>query len=125
MFVEWPIFGASSVDITRAALAARKQGKYMELHNALLAEGKPITSLQQILKIAKSAGLNGSELQQDMNSQAIHDIVKSNRLLAKNLKLIAAPAFVFSNTGNSKFDFVLGQVDAADLLKAISKVRSK
>lgn len=125
IFIEWPIFGASSIDIAQAALAAREQDKYLEIHDALLSATKPFTSLGQILKMAKSMGLNDKKLQQDMSSKKVQDILRNNRQLAKNLKLVAAPAFIFSNARGTKLDFILGQVDMVTLQKTIDKVRSK
>lgn len=124
VFVEWPIFGNDSVFAAKAVFSARKQNKYFELHNAMLAETGAITK-DKILQMAKSIGLDEKKLQKDINTKFIDNIVKSNFQLAQELKLIATPAFIFINRKNNKHEFLLGQVGEKELLQAISNVRAK
>jgi protein-disulfide isomerase len=122
IFLDWPIFGVDSVYAVKAALAARNQNKYMEMHDALLASENPLKN-EKVLQIAKSIGLDEKKLKSDIADKNIDNIIKANFKLAQNLKLIAAPAFIFSNRQGSKVDFVLGQTGENDLRRAIETVR--
>jgi len=124
IFMDWPIFGNDSIYAAKAAIVAKKYGKYQEMHDALFAADGALSS-DKVLQIAKSIGLDEKKFLQDMNDKATDDVIKSNAQLAKDLKLIATPAFIFINRQGSKVEFVLGEVGADDLVKAIGKVRGK
>lgn len=124
VFIDWPIFNADSIYAAKAALVAHKKGKYMEMHNSLLAEDTQL-SKDRILQIAKSVGLDEKALKKDVGGKFIQNTVKTNFKLAQDLKLIAAPAFILSDRQGKKFDFLLGQVKEKDLLQAIAGIRAK
>ncbi len=66
VFKEYPILRETSLEAAKAALAAHKQGKYREMHSALMHAGD--LSNENIEKIAKSAGLNIDRMKKDMAS---------------------------------------------------------
>jgi protein-disulfide isomerase len=57
-----------------AALAAQRQGKFWEMHNALFEHHENL-SLDIILKIAQGLNLDVARLQKDMDSKEIHDTI--------------------------------------------------
>jgi protein-disulfide isomerase len=122
MFIDWPIFGDDSTYAVKAVLAAQNQNEYIKLHNALLDQENPL-SRDKILVTAKSIGIDVKKLEQDVSS--VNDLLDANLRLAKELKLVATPAFIVINRNNKKYDFVLGQVTETELQKIISEVRSK
>lgn len=124
IFIEWPIFGPNSKYAAEAALASLKQNKYHDFHNALLNKGYPLDN-QTVLKIAKSIGINTWKLQRDMKDKAIDQQIIANFELAKNTGIIqiGTPAFIIGNVDKNKFRFVPGQVEQADLQKAIDQVK--
>ncbi|MFA6408952.1 MAG: DsbA family protein [Gammaproteobacteria bacterium] len=124
IFMDWPIFGNDSIYAAKAAVVAKKYGKYQEMHDALFAADGALSS-DKVLQIAKSIGLDEKKFLQDINDKATDDVIKYNAQLAKDLKLIATPAFIFINRQGSKVEFVLGEVGSDDLVKAINKVRGK
>jgi len=67
VMVDFPVNGDNSVFAARAAAAAGMQGKFKEMHDALINDKNPLTS-DEILKIAKSIGLNVDQFQNDMNA---------------------------------------------------------
>lgn len=93
IFKELPTFGPISVIASRAALAANKQGKYLQFHVALLGASLPL-DVKKIFLAAKRAGLNVSQLQTDMNSAAVLQELKEDSELAGALGIQGPPAFV-------------------------------
>lgn len=122
VFLEWPIFGPDSNAAVKAAFAAHKQGKYIEMHDALLAAENPLNQ-DKIKQVAKSIGLDQAKFTQDMLDKSLDDMVKSNVQIAKDLKLPATPAFIITNRKGDKFDFILGESSVEDLHKAVEGVR--
>ena len=67
IYKELPIFGKSSEYASKAALAAAKQGKYNQMHQALLEKKGHITA-EYISNIAKQIGLNKEQFKKDCAS---------------------------------------------------------
>ena len=93
IYREWPILGEASVYAARAALAARTQGKYEELHWALM-NGEGRATEASILKIARDLGLDITKLKLDMNSPAVEAHISQSSALARNLGFTGTPAFI-------------------------------
>ena len=93
IYREWPILGEASVYAARAALAARTQGKYEELHWALM-NGEGRATEASILKIARDLGLDITKLKLDMNSPAVEAHIAQSSALARNLGFTGTPAFI-------------------------------
>ena len=94
--------GKSSETASRAALAAGMQGKYMQMHNALLNTDKRLDD-KIVMDIAKSVGLDVKKLKKDMDSKDVTDILDANRQLAEKLHLMGTPAFIVASTPEGKF----------------------
>ncbi len=101
VYKEFPIFGKSSEFASKAALAAAKQGKYTHMQNALFAI-KEHYDEKVVLETAKSLGLNATQLKKDMDSPEMSNILKQNRQLAEQMKLMGTPAFIVIATSNGK-----------------------
>lgn len=127
VFKEFPIRGPASELAARAALAAKMQGKYFELHKALMAANRTLTE-DDILKIAQSIGLNVDKLKTDMKSPTVEQQIKANYQLAQSLQLMGTPAFIVAKSNvtttapASAIIFIPGQVDEGQLKTAISKI---
>ena len=93
IYREWPILGEASVYAARAALAARTQGKYEELHWALM-NGEGRATEASILKIARDLSLDITKLKLDMNSPAVEAHIAQSSALARNLGFTGTPAFI-------------------------------
>lgn len=132
VYKQLPIFGANSEYAARAALAANEQGKFVELHNALM---KAQSSLNKdlILNIASNLGINIEKLQKDMNTPVINNELKRNFDLANAFNFPGTPAFVIARipVGQAATNaappstayFLPGEVSAQDLQKYVSKAR--
>ena len=87
---ELPIFGEDSEAAAKAALAARKQGKYFEMHQKLFSEpGK--ANLEKALQVAQELGLDVEQLKKDMDDPAVKDALAENRALAEELGVQGTP----------------------------------
>lgn len=123
VFKEFPIRGPASELAAKAALAANKQGKYLDFSHALLIKKEPITQ-ELIDQTAKSVGLNVDQLKKDMNDKSIEQEIKENTTLAQNLKLFGTPAFFVGKTdakNSDSINYVPGQLDQAQLQALIDK----
>lgn len=122
VYKEWPIRGPMSEFASRAALAANKQGKYIEMHHAILGANQPLTQ-DSILQIAKTLGLNVDQLQKDMADTSIDNQLKANMKLAQDLKLFGTPAFFvgLTNAKNGNITYVPGELTQAQLQDLIDK----
>jgi protein-disulfide isomerase len=90
---ELPVLGADSEAAARVALAARKQGKYAELHERLLTE-RGRAGKDNALRIAAELGLDPAALERDMNDPAITDIILGNMRLARDLGVRGVPFYI-------------------------------
>lgn len=126
VYKEFPIFGKSSETASRAALAAGMQGKYKQMHDALLNIEKHLDD-QIVMDTAKSLGLDMKKLKKDMDSKEVTDILESNRQLAEKLHLMGTPAFIVASTPNGKFkkgtepSFIPGAATEESLQELIKK----
>lgn len=96
VYKEWPILGPESVFASRAALASRKQGKYLAFHNALMAASGALNP-SSIITLAAKVGLNVKQLRRDMENPEIDAVLKRNFELADALKLKGTPSFVIGD----------------------------
>ena len=126
IYKEFPIFGKSSELASQAALAAGMQGKYMQMHDALLNVDKHLDD-QIVMATAKSIGLDMTKLQKDMNSKAVADLLDANRQLAEKMHLMGTPAFIVAATPGGKFNakseptFIPGAASEEALQELITK----
>lgn len=89
---EFPILSPTSVFAARAALAARKQNRYADMHWALL-KARALDE-QTILALAEDLGLDIEKLQVDMNDKAIDQHIKQSIDLAEALEINGTPSFI-------------------------------
>lgn len=115
---EFPIFGGDSDYAAKAALAAMKQGKYWELHSALLSHEGKVTSAV-VDETAKATGLDMEKLKADMESPEVAKAIAENQALARTLAINGTPAFIIDT------HVTPGYLPASDLMAAIEEVRGR
>ena len=118
VFKELPVLGPESVIAARAALAARKQNKYGDLHFALMGL-KGGMSEAQIFAAAEGVGLDVKRLREDMRAKEIDDMLIANRRLASMLGIRGTPGFVIGD------NVIRGAIDGDALAEAIADARAK
>jgi protein-disulfide isomerase len=115
---EFPIFGEDSDYAAKAAIAAGSQGKYWQLHVAMLSyEGKITKSI--VDELAAAQGLDMEKLTKDMDSPGTADILSRNRELASALAINGTPAFVIDDK------LVPGYLPKDELAASINETREK
>ena len=93
VFKEFPILSKESRIAARAALAAERQGRYFEFHNALMG-ARGSYSMDHILEIAEEVGLDIDRLVEDMKDPAIESAIGANADLARALGITGTPTFI-------------------------------
>jgi protein-disulfide isomerase len=89
-----------------AALAARDQGKFWEMHDLLL-ERSPKLDRESLLEYARELGLEMKAFTRALDSMAHKDIIERDKKLAKDLDLYSTPAFFFNGrkvVGNRPYE---------------------
>lgn len=90
---ELPILTPESLVAARASLASRRQHKYRQFHEALMAYRGPWEE-QAIFSTAKRVGLNIVRLRHDMAAPSIANEIIANFNLARGLRMFQTPIFV-------------------------------
>jgi len=97
VYKEWPILGPNSVLAARAAIASRKQGKYLSFHKVMM-EANSSFGESAIMAMAESVGIDTAKLRQDMRSAETNAVIRKNYALAEKLKLNGTPSYVIGDT---------------------------
>jgi protein-disulfide isomerase len=90
---ELPVLGPDSESVARLALAAKKQGKYLEFHDALFREPGRMTR-NRALRIAKGVGLNRAKLEKDSEDKSVTRTLSENKRLARRLGIKGVPFYL-------------------------------
>jgi protein-disulfide isomerase len=92
VFKEYPILSEGSYMAAKAALAAREQGKYVELHQALMRSTGSFTDAE-IDAVAKSVGVDVPRMRREMESPAVQAEIERVAALADAEGVRGTPAF--------------------------------
>ena len=112
-----PILGPTSVLASRALLAAQRQGKYGELHDALLKlRDEPAEPV--LRREAERLGLDWPRLRRDMDDPALQARIAANLRLAQALHIEGTPALLIGET------LIPGAVDLATLERLVAEARA-
>ena len=114
---ELPILGPASRFAARAAMAAEKQGKYFDLHVALMRAHGRLTE-QKVMDAAKDAGIEVTQLRADMKDPTLEVYLNETQQLATALGIRGTPAFVIGDT------LVSGTIDEAGIKQIIAQIRA-
>jgi len=90
---ELPILSKGSQEASRVALAARSQGKYWEMHRALL-EAPGRANKASALKLAEGLGFDMEQLKADMGSDEVKAEIARAEVLAQKIGVTGVPSFV-------------------------------
>ena len=118
VYKEFPILGPESVVASKIALAAQRQGKYEEVHAALMAH-KGSFAEADLLDLAASAGADATKLATDMQDPAIMGLLQANDSLAAALGITGTPGFLFGK------QLVPGAISLEDMKKLVSATRAQ
>lgn len=117
IYKEFPILSPQSQLGAQAALAANRQGKYVEFHNALIAAQE--INEDVIKQISEKLGLNYETLKKDMNDGKTNESLANNYKLATDLGINGTPAYIVGG------QIIPGAVNADALTNIIAAERAK
>jgi protein-disulfide isomerase len=115
---ELPILGPASEFAARAAMAAKRQDKYLDFHIAVMSSRGQITP-DSVFKLAGKAGINVDRLKQDMEDPAIAKYLKDTLLLAQQLGITGTPGFVIGGK------LVPGAIEKEQMKELIAEARKQ
>jgi protein-disulfide isomerase len=120
LYKEWPIFGGVSVYAAKVALAASWQGKYLQVHDALIGAPSRLGSEQEVRDLAQKAGANLPRLDEDLKAHgaAIDALLRRNDQEARALGLEGTPGLLIGDI------LVPGALSVADLQRVVTLTRS-
>jgi protein-disulfide isomerase len=95
VYKEWPILGPESVFAARAALAAHRQGKYIEFHDLVM--GQQRFTEASVIAAAGTVGLDIEQLRVDMQAPGVGAYLDENMRLARSLGITGTPAFIIGD----------------------------
>ena len=96
VYREWPILSEGSIFAAKAALAAREQGKYGDLHWALMELDGPAAEAS-VLRVAEKIGLDIDKLRADMEAPDVQSHINETMRLAQALGFNGTPSFVIGD----------------------------
>ena len=114
---EWPILSEGSAFAARAALASRQQGKYAEMHDALMTMRGRVEA-EAVLRIAEEVGLDVEKLKIDMQSPKVEEHIATSMRLAEALGFNGTPSFVVGD------QLIPGFVEKPQLVEAVTAARA-
>ncbi len=115
---EFPILGEQSILASRAAIAAIKQGKYIELHSAMMQAQGSLT-MDRVMSYAVEVGLDTDQLAKDMQSEEITAGLRQTYDLAKALDINGTPAFIIGG------ELAPGAIPAEVMKKLVAEARTR
>lgn len=118
VFKDFPIFGEHSEYAARAALAAAKQNKYWELHQAMFSHDGQVTT-DVVNQLAEGLGLDMAKLKSDAESKEIGEQIAANMQMGKKLAINGTPAFIIDDQVHG------GYLPLDGMVSSIAEVRSK
>lgn len=96
VFKEFPIFGATSQYAAKAALVAAKEGKYLPVHQALMAEKN--LDEAAVDRVLKANGLDPARVRAEGEKPEYDRYFADKHALAGRLNIEGTPAFVIGDT---------------------------
>ena len=122
VMMEYPILTPASLVGTRAALAAMRQGKYRQFHEALMRFEGNVTEAD-IFDVAKTVKLDVARLKKDMQAPEISDRIIANFNLARGIRAFQTPVVI---VGGPAGIHITGSESAAiDFRREVAIARGK
>jgi protein-disulfide isomerase len=116
VFIEMPILGPTSFTAAQWAMAAHKQGKYFEFHQALM-EHQGGKDEAQMKVIAERLGLDVDKMAADAKSDAVQELLGKSIGVARDMGIQGTPAFI---VGDQVFR---GYIGTEALIESVKQAR--
>lgn len=120
-FRDLAILREESEYAAQIALAARAQGKYPDLHFAMM-NATGILTKDRIADIAKSKGLDAKKLEADSKARDVKEALDETVAIAEELGVEGTPTFVVASL-NGEFVEVIPRLDLDGVTAAIAEAK--
>jgi hypothetical protein len=101
--LELPSLGPQTMEASQAAIASMRQGKYIELHRALMGHQGPLDG-PTIDQLARDVGLDIARMRRDMADPDVEDFIADSHDLAASIGGRGTPLFVINGRMVPGFD---------------------
>lgn len=118
VFIEMPILSESSIEASKWALAADKQGKFYEYHSALM-KFTGQKDKKFLTKTAEDIKMDVKKAEADAESRETLETIEKNLTLARELGISGTPGFIFEN------QLTPGYMGYEGMKEAIAAIRAK
>lgn len=118
IYIDYPMFGERSTFAAKAALAARSQNKYLELHEAMMHAKKPLTS-KEVFSLAAAQGIDVEKLKTDMSSKRVLQHLLDNMMLGNSFAVVGIPTYIIGYTTSPHRTRVYVGIEATELTAVI------
>jgi protein-disulfide isomerase len=92
-----PILGESSITLSKIVIAASFQNKFEEVHNYLYSSDRK-SKMADILGDLFLMDIDIAQLEQDMNSEKVSDVILSHEQFVNKFKFNGTPAIIIGDT---------------------------
>lgn len=118
IFMDMPILGPSSLEAAKWSLAAQRQGKYFEYHQAIMDHNGDKTPAA-LEKLAKDLDLDVDKLKKDKDNAEIAKQIEDQVKQAQDLGIRGTPGFIVAG------EIFPGYIPASQIQEIIAKAREK
>ena len=122
VFREYPIFGEKSEYAAEMALAAREQGKFLDMHFDMMKSSGDLTK-DRIRKIAQKNGVDFAKLEKARNTPIVEESIVETWDIVRKMGVDGTPAFVVASLDGDYVNVVQG-FDTDALIKSIEDARA-
>ena len=122
VFREYPILREESNYAAEVALAAREQGKFLDMHFAMM-EAEGVLTEDRIAKIAKKHNVNLNKLETSLQESNIASTLTRTQEIARDMQIGGTPAFIVASVDGEYLNVVEG-FRPDELLDSIDKARA-
>jgi len=97
VIMQMPILGESSITLSKIVIAASFQNKFEEVHNYLYSSDRK-SKMADILGDLFLMDIDIAQLEQDMNSEKVSDVILSHEQFVNKFKFNGTPAIIIGDT---------------------------
>ena len=97
VIMQMPILGESSITLSKIVIAASFQNKFEEVHNYLYSSDRK-SKMADILGDLFLMDIDIAQLEQDMNSEKVSDVILSHELFVNKFKCNGTPVIIIGDT---------------------------
>jgi protein-disulfide isomerase len=123
VFRDYPIFGENSDYAAKVALASRAQGKYRDMHFAMMKASGTLTK-DRIAQIARDNGVDFQALEARLEDPAIDETLKETHRIAGEMLVDGTPTFIVATLDGEYVEVIPG-FGGEEVMAAIAEAKKR